>query len=168
MKGSVNMLNKRIMIGAVSVITSFSLMAACGSDTDNDGVGNDGTVDLGSVDTVLDATVNSIDPAISSVDTIAPPASVDESNADEGTAMDSAMMVMASLQSMTDGGEPTVANFEAAAATLPAGVELTGLDDGDKDGRDDDAKATVEANGGEDKACVQQQDGVWEVTDDEC
>ncbi len=76
--------------------------------------------------------------------------------------------MMAMLVAMPDGGAPTLVNFQAAGAAAPAGIELTGLDDEDNDGTDDDAKATVEANGGEDKACLQHQDGTWEVTDDEC
>jgi hypothetical protein len=129
-------------------------MAACGSDDTNDGTDNNDTIGL--------------DSAISTADTLAPSVSVADENADEGTAMDAATMAMESMMTMADGGEPTIANFDAAAAALPAGIELTGLDDDNEDGRDDDAKATVEANGGEDKACLQQQDGVWEVTDDEC
>jgi hypothetical protein len=148
---------KKHLFRATALLAAISLAGACGSDDTADSIGSDVTTLVETIDTTL--TADTATP----IDTV-----VDGEASDEGTAMEAAKTVMTSLMAMPDGGEPTVANFEAAAATLPAGVELTGLDDGDEDGRDDDAKATIEANNGEDKACVQQQDGMWEVTDDEC
>ena len=117
-------------------------------------VGACGSSDNGSAADTLDSVVNVADTSTGS--------------GDAGPAREAADAMMAMLVAMPDGGAPTLANFQAVGASAPAGVELTGLDDGDNDGTDDDAKATVEANGGEDKACLQQQDGAWEVTDDEC
>ncbi len=116
-------------------------------------VGACGSSDNGAADT-LDSVVDVADSAAGS--------------GDSGAAGEAATAMMAMLVAMPDGGAPTLANFQAAGAAAPAGIELTGLDDEDNDGTDDDAKATVEADGGEDKACLQQQDGAWEVTDDEC
>jgi uncharacterized phage infection (PIP) family protein YhgE len=95
--------------------------------------------------------------------------SVANDNADEGTAKDLANQVKAKLETMSSPGEPLVTNItEAAAEIVKAPNEVTGLDDSDNDGKDDDAKFTIEANNGDDKACVQSQNAVWEVTDDEC
>jgi hypothetical protein len=88
-------------------------------------------------------------------------------NTPEGPALVAANQMIAQLRAMPDGGLPTVANFQSASTSL-TGVKLTGLDDSNNDGKDDDAKATVEANNGDDKACIQHQNGAWEVTDDEC
>jgi hypothetical protein len=86
----------------------------------------------------------------------------------EGKAKGLAMAMAASLTAMTGGGEATVANLDTAAKLVPAPDKVTGIEDSDGNGIDDDAKATVESNNGDDKACVQSQNGVWEVTDDEC
>lgn len=95
--------------------------------------------------------------------------SMADDNADEGPARDLATQVKAKLDSMESPGEPLITNInEATAGIVSAPNAVTGLDDGDNDGKDDDAKFTIESEGGDDKACVQSQDGVWEVTDDEC
>ena len=62
--------------------------------------------------------------------------------------------------------EPTVANFQEAAKALPTTAKMTGLDDSDGNGKDDDAKVTIES--GSDKACLLSQNAKWEVTDNEC
>ena len=90
------------------------------------------------------------------------------SNADEGQAKDLGKQVVTALQGMSSPGEPLMANIAKATAVVMAPNKVTGLEDTDKDGKDDDAKFTIEANGGNDKACVQSQNGAWEVTDNEC
>jgi hypothetical protein len=94
--------------------------------------------------------------------------SVANDTAAEGKAKGLAMAMAASLTAMPSGGEATVANLESAAKMVPSPDKVTGIEDSDGNGIDDDAKATVETENGDDKACVQSQNGVWEVTDDEC
>jgi hypothetical protein len=84
----------------------------------------------------------------------------------EGPAKGYAMKMVTELQSMADGGQPTVANFTTAAATLGADAKMTGVEDTDNNGKDDDSKVTITVD--DDKACLQNQNAVWEVTDDEC
>lgn len=86
----------------------------------------------------------------------------------EGKAKGYATAMAASLAAMPNGGEATVANLQEAAKLVPSPDKVTGIEDSDGNGIDDDAKATIETNDGNDKACVQSQNGVWEVTDDEC
>ncbi len=88
---------------------------------------------------------------------------------DEGQAKDLATQVKAKLDAMSSPGEPIITNInDATTGIVTDPNKVTGIDDGDNDGKDDDAKFTIETDGGDDKACVQSQDGVWEVTDDEC
>jgi hypothetical protein len=84
----------------------------------------------------------------------------------EGAAKGYAMEMKTALEAMPGGGEPTVANLNAAMAPLAGKAEVSGLDDSDSNGKDDDAKVTVVV--GDDKACLQSQNAIWEVTDDEC
>jgi hypothetical protein len=84
----------------------------------------------------------------------------------EGPAKGYAMKMVNELQSMADGGQPTVSNFTTAAATLGADAKMTGVEDTDNNGKDDDSKVTITVD--DDKACLQNQNAVWEVTDDEC
>lgn len=85
----------------------------------------------------------------------------------EGPVFTAAQAMKVKLQAMPDGGQPTIANFTSASAGM-SGTTLTSIDDKDGDGKDDDAKATVDASSSGDKACLQHQNGKWEVTDDEC
>ena len=84
----------------------------------------------------------------------------------EGPAKGYALQMKTTLEAMSGGGEPTVANFQEAAKALPATAKMTGLDDSDGNGKDDDAKVTIES--GSDKACLRSQNAKWEVTDNEC
>jgi hypothetical protein len=129
--------------------------AACGSD--DDAVGSAVTDAASDVGGALDSTADSITDD-----------ETDDTGVAEGAARPAAEAMVVALMTMPDGGEPTIANLEAAMSSAPAGIQVTGVEDDDGDGTDDDAKATVEAEGGDDKACMQHQDGAWEVTDDEC
>ena len=85
---------------------------------------------------------------------------------EEGPASGFASQMKTALEGMANGGEPTVANLQEASKLVEASATVTGLEDSDGNGKDDDAKVTIEA--GDDKACLQSQDARWEVTDDEC
>lgn len=149
-------------LAATSAITlaAFAL-AACGGDDSSD-LGN-------AASTVSSAVGSAGSTARSAVENATDGnSSATGSTRDEGPARESAEILVAALQALPDGGEPTVANLRQIAGSAPGGVRVTGIDDSDGNGRDDDAKATVEANTGEDKACMQHQNGAWEVTDDEC
>jgi hypothetical protein len=149
----------------LTVVFSVSLVAAgCGSDDDN--AGADSSVTEAS--TVIDSTVDSIGNVVdSTVDSVVNSATDD--SADEGKALDIGQEIVTALTASATVGEPAMATINEVVPAIASGrAEITGLDDGDNDGKDDDAKFTVETQGGNDKACVQSQDGTWEVTDDEC
>ena len=141
--------------GLVSLLCVGSLLAAgCSSDDDVDGsdagvIVSDAVTDVsGALDSVAD--------------------SVTDGSGDEGTAMDLAEQVAERLRTSPTAGEPMMTSINDAITVVVAPNEVTGLEDSDNDGKDDDAKFTVETNSGDDKACVQSQNSVWEVTDDEC
>lgn len=145
---------------ALAVTAALLLPAAtmaCGSD-DNDTANN-------AISTVSSVASNAGSTASSALENATDGST---SNKDEGPANEIATAMVAALKALPDGGQPTVANLQAVARSAPSGVAVTGIEDKDNDGKDDDAKATVEANSGKDKACMQQQSGQWEVTDDEC
>lgn len=156
------------------LVSSFALMlalplglAACGDDND-DTTASD--VSSAVSDAVADAS-NAADSVVADVSEAADSAvdSIADDNADEGSAMDLAAQVKAKLDTSATPGEPVITDINAATTGIVTDPnKVTGLDDGDNDGKDDDAKFTIETNGGDDKACVQSQNGVWEVTDDEC
>ena len=150
---------RRTRLAVASAAFLFALpvgLAACSSDEKNDTASD--------VSIAVDSAIADLSEAAdSAVDSIA------DDNADEGSAKDLAQQVKAKLDSMSEPGEPIIANINQATATIVTEPnKVSGLDDGDNDGKDDDAKFTIETNGGNDKACVQSQDGAWEVTDDEC
>lgn len=157
---------KRHLLG-VSLLLLFPLTAVACSDDTNDSVetaaenvasdASDALTDAGDeLSSAASDAGNAIDSAVS------------DNSAAEGQAKGLAMAMAASLTAMPGGGEATVANLEEAAKLVPSPGTVTGIEDSDGNGIDDDAKATIETNNGDDKACVQSQDGVWEVTDDEC
>ena len=142
-------------IGACLLLAFPLAAAACSSDT-KDSVGE-------AANNVGSDVSNAADNAGSAVDD-----AVTEDTADEGSAKNNATAMAAALGAMPGGGEATVANLNEAAKLVPAPGKVTGIEDSDGDSMDDDAKATVETNNGDDKACVQSQNGKWEATDDEC
>ena len=142
-------------------------LVACSDDNDNTAASD---VSSAVSDAVADAS-SAADSVVADVSEAADSAvdSVADDNADEGSAKDLAMRVKAKLDTMSDAGEPIITNINNATSDIvTAPNAVTGLDDSDNDGKDDDAKFTIETNGGDDKACVQSQNAVWEVTDDEC
>lgn len=153
----------RMVVASIAMIVALPIgLAACSSDDDT-------ASDVSSAvsDAVSDAS-NAADSAVADVSAAADSA-VDDDNADEGVAKDLANEVKAKLDTMSDPGEPIVTNInDAAAGIVKSPDKVTGVDDSDNDGKDDDAKFTIETNDGDDKACVQSQNGAWEVTDDEC
>ena len=114
---------------------------------------------------------NAVDSAVADVSAAADSAvdSIADDSADEGSAKDLAQQVKAKLDTMSQPGEPIIKNINDATATIVTGPnKVTGIDDTDNDGKDDDAKFTIETNGGDDKACIQSKNGAWQITDDEC
>lgn len=154
---------KRRLLNA-SLLLVLPLAAISCSDDTNDSVETAAANVASDASEALDDAGQAIDSVVSdnSGDSVA------NDTAAEGKAKGLAMAMAASLSSMTGGGEATVANLETAAKLVPAPDKVTGIEDSDGNGIDDDAKATVESESGDDKACVQSQNGVWEVTDDEC
>ncbi len=154
----------RRFLGTAALVIALPLsLVACSSDDNADlsAAVSDAASDAGNAVESAAADVSAA--ADSAVDSLA------DNNADEGPAKDLALQVKAKLDSMESPGEPLITNInEATAGIVTAPNKVTGVDDGDNDGKDDDAKFTIESDGGDDKACVQSQDGVWEVTDDEC
>ena len=135
--------------GVVALLlgTAPFALAACGNKKNN------------KVETAITEAQRSIDSVVDSVT---------DGTADEGSAKDLANQVLAKLQASPSPGEPLMTSINDAAQLVVAPNTVTGVSDDDSDGKDDDAKFTVETNGGNDKACVQSQNGAWEVTDDEC
>ncbi len=137
--------------GLVSALCLGSLLVAgCSSDDDTSGS------DVGAA--VSDA-VSDVSGAVDSV--------TDGTN-DEGVAKDLGEQVAERLRTSPTAGEPEMTSINDAITVVVAPNKVTGLEDTDSDGKDDDAKFTIESESGDDKACVQSQDGAWEVTDDEC
>ena len=140
-------------------------LSACGNNDDGDVTDIDETIA-----TVLENAATDVsqaaDDAGGAIADAADEVDGDNDAADEGSARDYAKQMQAMLSALPNGGEATVANLQEAAKLVPAPGQVTGIEDSDGDSKDDDAKATVEV--GDDKACVQSQDAVWEVTDDEC
>lgn len=149
---------KKRLFGASLVLLLPLTALSCSKDT-NDSVETAAANVASDASEAVDNAGDAIDSAVSdnTGDTAA-----------EGKAKGYARAMAASLSAMPGGGEATVANLEEAAKLVPSPDKVTGIEDSDGNGIDDDAKATVEANNGDDKACVQSQEGVWEVTDDEC
>ncbi len=78
--------------------------------------------------------------------------SVAGANGDNGLSKGYAVAMVAALNAMPGSGAPTVDNLQTAAKLVPAPAKVTGIEDSNNDGTDDDAKATVESDGGNDKA----------------
>lgn len=147
--------SRRPVVRTVALLAAIALSfvtAGCGSDDDDTAVDEIQTT-VAAVDSAIDSAVDSV---------------VDDAS-DEGAARDLAAEIVTALSASATAGEPVMATINEVAVPIVSGRgEITGLDDGDDDGKDDDAKFTVETQGGDDKACVQSQNGTWEVTDDEC
>ncbi len=154
-------------LAIASLLLLLPLSAAACSDDTNDSVetaaGNVASDASDALDNAGDELSSAASDAGNAIDSV-----VSDGTGPEGQAKTLAMAMAANLTAMPGGGEATVANLEAAAKLVPSPDKVTGIEDSDGNGIDDDAKATIETNNGDDKACVQSQDGVWEVTDDEC
>jgi hypothetical protein len=163
---------KRRILGASLLLLLPLTAISCSKDT-NDSVETAAANIASDASEAIDNGVQAADSVIgdgvesTAMDTTAMDSAATNSAA-EGKAKGLAMAMAASLTAMSGGGEATVANLDTAAKLVPAPDKVTGIEDSDGNGIDDDAKATVETNNGDDKACVQSQNGVWEVTDDEC
>lgn len=147
---------------ALAVLLAFGV-AACSSDSNAD-------VSSAVSDAVSDVS-NAADTVVSNVSEAADSAidSPADNTSAEGLAKGLATQVKAKLDGMASPGEPLISSInDATAGIVKDPNKVTGLDDGNNDGKDDDAKFTIETSGGDDKACVQSQNGVWEITDDEC
>ena len=150
-------------VGLASTLAIGSLFfAACSSD---DSTSTDAQAAVS--DAVSDVS-DAADDAAGAVSEAADSIVADSVNGDEGLAKNLAVQIVATLSASTTGGEPVMASIDEAVKVVTEPNKVTGLEDADNDGKDDDAKFTVETNSGDDKACVQSQNGVWEVTDDEC
>ncbi len=87
-------------------------------------------------------------------------------NATTGQAKGYALDMKMILVAMTNGGQPTIANLEEAHAAVAANALMSGLDDFDNDGDDDDGKVTLTVD--TDQACLAHQDSAWTVVDGKC
>ena len=154
---------KRRLLGASLLLVLPLAAISCSKDT-NDSIETAAENVASDASQAIDNAGQAIDSAVgdNTGDSVA------SDTAAEGKAKGLAMAMAASLTAMPGGGEATVANLQEAAKLVPSPDKVTGIEDSDNNGIDDDAKATIEANNGDDKACVQSQNGVWEVTDDEC
>lgn len=149
---------KHRLLGASLLLVLPLTAISCSKDTND-------SIETAAADVASDASEAVVD-AGQAIDSVVSDNSGD--TAAEGKAKGLALAMAASLTSMAGGGEATVANLQEAAKTVPSPDKVTGIEDSDGNGIDDDAKATIETENGDDKACVQSQNGVWEVTDDEC
>lgn len=147
-------------VGVVSTLAFGSLFfAACSSDDSN----SKAETAVSEALTDVSSAANSVSDAVdSAVDTVT------DGTGDEGMAKDLGNQVAQALGASSTGGEPVMASINEAVKVVTEPNKVTGLEDTDNDGKDDDAKFTIETNSGDDKACVQSQNGTWEVTDDEC
>lgn len=153
---------KLIQSSALVFVLAFGVAACSSADkADTSSAVSDAVADVSSAaDTLVSSVSDAVDSAIDS--------STDNASA-EGVAKGLAMQVKANLDGMASPGEPLISSIDDATAGIVKDPnKVTGLDDSNSDGKDDDAKFTIETNGGDDKACVQSQNGVWEITDDEC
>lgn len=147
---------RRAITSALLVLVLPFGLVACSDDDDTDTASDISAAVTEAVSDVSEAADSAVD-------------SVADDNSDEGSALDLANQVKAKLDAMSEPGEPIITNInDATSGIITSPNEVSGLDDDDEDGKDDDAKFTIETNSGDDKACVQSQNGIWEVTDDEC
>ena len=151
--------------GAVIAIIVLSMgSAACSSDKDETSTSEAISSAESTASSVADEVADAGSDAVTAVsDAVTPDSTVAGA---EGPAQGFALQMKTALEGMANGGEPTVANLQEASKLVEASATVTGLEDSDGNGKDDDAKVTIEA--GDDKACLQSQDARWEVTDDEC
>jgi hypothetical protein len=93
---------------------------------------------------------------------------VDE-KVDEGLARGQAEILRERIKDAADGDEtawPTITVIEGAVADLPSDPEVTGVEDADGDGRDDDGKIGITID--ESNACVTIGADDIDVTGDAC
>jgi hypothetical protein len=156
----------RRLLGASLLFILPLATIACSDDTNDSietaaaNVGSDAVAAAGNAGEALSSAASDAGNAIDSA--------VSNDSRPEGQAKTLAMALATSLTAMPGGGEATITNLQEAAKLVPSPAKVTGIEDSDGNGIDDDAKATIETENGDDKACVQSQEGVWEVTDDEC
>ena len=157
----------RTRLAFASAALVFALPLALGACSKDDNKDTASDVSAAISDAATDAS-NAADSAVADISQAAD-SLVPDSKADEGIAKNLANQVKTKLDAMANPGEPIIKNInDATTGIVTAPNRVTGLDDSDNDGKDDDAKFTIETNGGKDKACVQSQNAKWEVTDDEC
>jgi hypothetical protein len=153
----------KLRFPALLTVIGFAFAgASCSSDDNNDTVAGAVVTEVGSA--ISDAGAAVSDAGASVSEAVSPDTNV--AGAAEGPAKGLATKMATELKAMAGGGEPTVANFNAAAAALTGTAKMTGLEDTDNNGKDDDSKVTITVD--DDKACLQNQNAAWEVTDDEC
>jgi hypothetical protein len=129
----------------------------------------EGTSIVGQTTATASETVAGANSVVSSSDPIAPTSEAGsriDPTASAGQARGYATDMKMALVATADGGQPTVANLEQASAALSDAGTLSGLDDADKNGTDDDAKVTITV--GTDQACLAYQNAAWAVVDGKC
>jgi hypothetical protein len=150
----------KAITATIAVLGLTYAVAGCSSNDSNDTVASAIITEVGSAVSDAGAAVS---------DAVSPDSEAAGDTAAagaEGAAKGFAVKMETELKAMPSGGEPTVANLNTAAAVLTGDAKMTGLEDTDNNGKDDDSKVTITV--GDDKACLQNQNAAWEVTDDEC
>jgi hypothetical protein len=149
--------------GAAAFAALALTVAACGDDTDS--VANDADSIAEEAETRADEAQNELDDLQEDIE-----GKLDDAGeaVDEGQARAQAELFK---QQLTDfGGDDTpsvaVADLESVASDLPQDPEVTGIEDRDDDGLDDDGKVQITV--GDSSACVTVSGSSVDVADGTC